>query len=220
MEAFGGEADDVVDAPFDAFDEGAGSALEAVGSGFVHGFAGGDVGFDLVVGHLFEGDFAFVGEAGEAFWPLDADAGDDGVGSSAEGAEHFESDFFVGRFGELVVGFVLLVGDDGVSADDQGIRVGFVDGEGLFAGEPTGGDPGIGIGEGVFIDVGGNDLEVGDAEFGEEVFAAGRSRGEDDGVGEVHVLGSLAFGGLWWLAAPVASLLCPGGGARGFCVGL
>ena len=45
-----GQADDVEITAFDAGNPTGGAALDGVGSGFVHGFAGGDVSIDFFLG--------------------------------------------------------------------------------------------------------------------------------------------------------------------------
>src|ERR1035437_858289 len=82
------EADDVEVAAFDAGNPAGGAALDGVGAGFVHGFAGGDVGGNLLFG---EGEKTDGGDFGGYFSGIGGDhgdAGDDAVGAAGEQAQH------------------------------------------------------------------------------------------------------------------------------------
>src|ERR1035437_4295566 len=109
-----GQADYVEVVAFDAGDPAGGAALDGVGSCFVHGLAGGDVGGDLFVG---EGEEFDGGDFGGYFGGLgsdDGDAGDDAMGAAGEQAQHGGGVALVFGFGEDVV----VEGYGGVGAED------------------------------------------------------------------------------------------------------
>jgi hypothetical protein len=174
-----GEAHDIEEVAFDAGDPAGGVALDAVGAGLVEGVAGGEV-----VGEVFVGDggeenaggfdVSFVGGGGD-----DSDAGVDLVDAVGEGAEHalgvgevcgFVEDFVVGIGGE---------NDGGVGAEDGGVGVEGVEGEGLLEGKALDVNGGEFVGVEGFVDVRGEDVEA-QTGLGEEVAAAGGGGGEDE----------------------------------------
>lgn len=163
-----GEAHDVEEVAFDAGDPAGGVALDAIGSGFVEGVAGGQVVGEVFVGDGGEEDGGGfdVGEAGGGC--DDGDAGVDLVSAAGEGAEHVLG---VGEVG----GFVEDLGvedDGGVGAEDGGVGVECVEGEGFFEGEALDVVSGKFVGAEGFVDVRGEDVEA-QAGLGEEVAAAG-----------------------------------------------
>ena len=108
-----GKADDVEVVALDAGDPASGEALDGVGSGFIHGLAGGDVGVDVFVGECEEADGGDFGGDFGAGGGDDGDAGDDVMGAAGEKTEH------AGGVG-LVFGFaedVAVEGDGGVGAE-------------------------------------------------------------------------------------------------------
>ena len=104
------EADDVEVVAFDAGNPAGGAALDGVGSGFVHGLAGGDVDGDLLFGERAEGDGGgFGGDLGGGCGDK-GDAGDDLMGAGGEETQHAGGVGGIGRFAEDVV----VKCDDGV----------------------------------------------------------------------------------------------------------
>ena len=115
-----GKADDVEVVAFNAWNPTRGATLDGVGSGFVHGFAGGDVSIDVFVrggekldGGGFGGDFSVCG--GD-----NGDAGDDAMGAAGEKTKHPGG--VGGVFG--LAEDLIVEGYGGVGAqDDQRLRV-------------------------------------------------------------------------------------------------
>ena len=164
-----GEAHNVEEVAFNAGDPAGGVALDAVGSGFVEGIAGGEIDgkFGLWDGGDEDGGGFYVGAGGCA--GCDGDAGVDLVGAVGEAAEHALG---VGK----VCGFVedLLFTDYGrVGTEDGGFGVEGLDGLGLFEGQALDVGGGGFVGAVGFVDVGGEYVEA-QAGLGEEVTAAGR----------------------------------------------
>ncbi len=166
LEQFEREADYVGEASFSVGDEAFGSGLDGVGSGFVHGFSGLDVAGDFCL--LQGSEFDPGGVVGDELVVVEdeGEAGDDGVAGAGEAFQHGFGVLRGGRLGELAVSVFSGEGDDGVSADDDGLRVSGGDGQGFGAGESGCGLPRIVDGEGVFIHVGNVDGEF-DSQGGE-----------------------------------------------------
>ena len=113
-----GEADYVEVVALDAGDPAGGAALDGVGSGFVHGLSGGDVGFNFFIGEGEEADAGDFGGDLSAVGGDDGDAGDDLVGTAGEKAQHAGGVGWAFGLAEDVV----VEGDGGVGAeDDEGL---------------------------------------------------------------------------------------------------
>lgn len=171
------KAHDVEVAAFDAGDPAGGIALDAIGSGFVHGLAAHEVVDELLVVDEVEEDLGNLDLADHAGAGDGGDSGEDLVGASGEELE------YAARVG-LIDGFAedFAVEDDGgVGAqDDEGVGgVVFVvaaaieDGLGFFDGEALDVLGGGLVGLEEFIEVGGLDGE-GEADLFEELAAARR----------------------------------------------
>jgi len=82
--------------------------LDCIGTGFVHGLAGGDVGSDFF---FRQGEKADAGDLGGDFGVVcgdDGDTGDDAMGAARKKAQHAGGVVGVDRFGQDLV-----VDDDG-----------------------------------------------------------------------------------------------------------
>lgn len=149
--------------------------MDGIGTGLVHGLAGGDVIRDLFVG---EGEKADCGDFGgdfDAFGGDDGNAGDDAMGATGEQTQ--DAGCFGGAIG--LAEDVAVECDGGIGAEDHRRWGRVIDGElvedGLcfVAGETSDVGDGVFIGEGIFRDVSGMDFEK-EAGLGKEFAAARR----------------------------------------------
>jgi hypothetical protein len=109
-----GKADDVEVIAFNAGNPTSGTTLDGIGSGFVHGFAGGDIGGDFFVGEGEESDGGGFGGDFSVCGGDDGDAGDDAMGAAGEKTEHTGG--VGGVFG--LAEDVIVEGYGGVGAED------------------------------------------------------------------------------------------------------
>ena len=116
-------------------------------------------------------------EGPDALGRDEGDAGGDGVGAPAQGAEHPPRVGGVAGLGELLG----VEEDHGVRADHEGVGPETGDRAGLGLGEPLGGREGVGHGERLLVHVGREHLEGGD-EAGEQRLPARGAAGEHDGA--------------------------------------
>jgi hypothetical protein len=110
-----GKADDVEVVAFDARNPTGGATLDGIGSGFVHGLAGGDIGGDFFIGEGEESDGGGFGGDFSVCGGDDGDAGDDTVGAAGEKAEHTGGVGGVFWLAEDVV----VEGDGGIGTEDS-----------------------------------------------------------------------------------------------------
>ena len=157
-------------------DPAGGVALDAVGSGFVEGVAGGEVVGQVFVGNGGEEDGGGLDVGAAGGGGEDGDAGVDLVGSGGEGVEH---SLGVGEVGGFVEDFGV-EDDGGVCAENGGPGVKGVEGAGLLEGETLDVFGGRFVGAERLVDVGGQDVET-EAGLEEEVAATGGGGGEDEG---------------------------------------